>query len=69
MKNLLPQITVATEDIRRDTSQLEVARPDTPEAKAVVHKLDIAMRKAADLRDELVETIKDRDDAMKSSSF
>ena len=66
---LQPQIVVTTADMQRHTSQLEMATPNTPEAQDIAHKLDIDMRKAADLKNELVEIIKERDDAMKSCGF
>ena len=69
MMPLQPQMAVTTADMQRHTSQLEMATPNTPEAQDIVHKLDIDMRKAAALKNELVEIIKERDDAMKSCGF
>ena len=69
MMPLQPQMAVTTADMQRHTSQLETATPNTPEAQGIAHKLDIDMRKAAALKNELVEIIEERDDAMKSCGF
>ena len=69
MKPLLPRMAVITADLKRHTSQIEVATPDTPEAQGVVHKLDISMRAAADLKNELVKMIQERDEDMKAAGF
>ena len=69
MKPLLPQMTVTTADMQLHTSQLKTAIPNTPDAQGIVHKLDINMREAAALTNEVVDIIKERDDAMKSFSF
>ena len=69
LKPLLPRMAVTTADLQRHTSQLEAATPDTPEAQGIVHKLDISMRAAADLKNELVDMIQERDDAMKAAGF
>ena len=65
LKPLLPRMAVTMADLQRLTSQLETVTPDTPEAQGVVHKLDISMRAATDLKNELVDIIQERDDAMK----
>ena len=64
MKPLQPQLAVVTADMQRHTSQLETATPGTPEAQDIARKLDIDMRKAAALKNELVDMIKERDDLM-----
>ena len=69
MKPLLPRMAVITYDMQRHASQLEAATPDTPEAQGIVHKLDISMRAATDLKNELVDMIQERDDAMKAAGF
>ena len=67
--SLQPQMAVTTADIQRHTSQLETTEPDTPEAQGIAHRLDIDMRKAATLKNELLEIVKERDDAMKSAGI
>ena len=69
MMPLQPQMAVTIADMQRHTSQLETATPNTPEVQGIAHNLDIDMRKAATLKNELVEIIKERDDAMKSYGF
>ena len=69
MMPLQPQMAVTTADMQRHTNQLETATPNTQEAQGIAHNLDIDMRKAATLKNELVEIIKERDDAMKSCGF
>ena len=64
-----PRMAVTTADMQRHTSQLETAAPDTPEAHGIAHKLDIDMRKATALKNELAEMIKERDEAMKVDGF
>ena len=66
---LQPQMAVCTADIQRHTSQLETSTPNTPEAQDIAHNLDIDMRKAAALKNELAEIISERDDALKSCDF
>ena len=69
MKNLLPRMTVTTADMQWHTSQLKTATPNTPDAQSIVHKLDIDMREAAALKNELIDIINERDDAMKAAGF
>ena len=69
MMLLQPQMAVTTADMQRHTSQLEMGTPNTPEAQDIAHNLDIDMRKAVALKNEMVEIIKERDDAMKSCGF
>ena len=69
MMPLQPQMAVTTADMQRHTSQLETAAPNTQEAQDIARKLDIDMRRAATLKNELVEIVKERDDAMKSCGF
>lgn len=69
MLSLQPKMAVTTADIQRHTSQLETTEPDTPEAQGIAHRLDIDMRKAAAVKNELLEIVKERDDAMNSSGF
>ena len=69
MMPLQPQMAVCTADIQRHTSQLETAIPYTHEAQDIARNLDLDMRKATALKNELVEIIKERDDAMKSLGF
>ena len=69
MKPLQPQMAVTTANMQRHTSQLETVTPNTPEAQGIVHKLDIDMRKAAAIKNELVDIIKERDDAMRLVGF
>ena len=69
MKPLLPRMAVTTADLQRHTSQLKTATPNTPDAQGIVHKLDIDMRKAAAIKNELVDIINERDDARKACGF
>ena len=69
MLSLQPQIAVTTADLQRHTSQLETTEPNTSEAQGIAHKLDIDMRKAAALKNELVEMVNERDAAMKECGF
>ncbi len=69
MKPLLPRMAVTTVDIQRHTSQLKTATPNTPDAQGMVHKLDIDMREAAALKNELVNIVNERDDARKVAGF
>ena len=69
MKPLLPRMAVTTGDLQRHTSQLKTAKPNTPDAQGIVHKLDIDMREAAALKNELVDIVSERDDAMKVAGF
>ena len=69
MKNLLPRMTVTTADMQWHTSQLKTATPNTPDAQGIVHKLDIHMREAAALKNELVDIVSERDDAMEVAGF
>ena len=64
-----PRMAVAAADMHRHTDQLETATPGTPEAQDAARKLDIDMRKAAALRDELAETIEERDEALRSAGL
>ena len=67
MKPLLPRMAVTTADMQRHTSQLKTATPNTPDAQGIVHKLDINMREAATLKNELVDIVNERDDARKDA--
>ena len=69
MKPLLPRMAVATADIQWHFSQLRIATPNTPDARGIVHKLDIDMREAATLKNELVGIVNERDDARKAAGF
>ena len=69
MKPLLPRMAVTTADIQQHTSLLKTATPNTPDAQGIVHKLDIDMRKAAAIKNELVDIINERDDARKAAGF
>ena len=69
MKPVLPRMAVTTADIQRHTSQLKTATPNTPNAEGIVNKLDNDMREAAALKNELVDIVKERDDARKSAGF
>ena len=69
MMPLQPRMAVATADMQRHTGQLETATPGAPEAQDAARKLDIDMRKAAVLRDELAEIIAERDEALRSAGF
>ena len=69
MKNLLPRMTVTTADLQLHTNQLKTATPNTPDAQGIVHKLDIHMREAGALKNELVDIVSERDDAMKVAGF
>ena len=69
MKPLQPQMAVTTADIQRHTSQLERQHPTRQKPKAFAHNLETDMRKAAALKNELVEIIKERDDAIKVAGF
>ena len=69
LKPLLQRMAVTTADIQRHTSQLRTATPNTPDAKDIVHKLDIDMRRAAALKNELVDIVNKRDDARKAAGF
>ncbi len=69
MKPLLPRMAVTTADMQRHTSQLKAATPNTPDAQRIVHKLDIDMREVAALKNELVDIVKERDDARKVAAF
>ena len=69
MKPLLPRMAVTTADMQRHTSQLRTATPNTPDAQGIVHKLDIDMREAAALKNELVDIINERNDARKAAGF
>ena len=69
MKTLLPRMAVTTADIQRHTSQLRTATPNTSDAQGMVHKLDIDMREAAALKNELVNIVNERDDARKVAGF
>lgn len=69
MKSLLPQMAVTTAHMQEHISQLEAATPNTQDAQDIVHKLDIAMREAASLKNELVDMIQERDYAMKACDF
>ncbi len=69
MMPLQPQMAATTADMQRHFSQLETATPNTPEAQDIARKLDIDMRKAAALKNELIEIIKERDDEMKMAGF
>ena len=69
MMPLLPQMAVTTADMQRHTIQLKTATPNTPDAQCIVHKLDIDMREAATLKNELVDIINKRDDARNGAGF
>ncbi len=69
MKSLLPQMAVTTAHMQEHISQLEAATPNTQNAQDIVHKLDLAMREAASLKNELVDMIQERDCAMKACDF
>ena len=69
MKPLLPRMAVTTADMQRHTIQLKTATPNTPDAQGIVHKLDINMREAAALKNELVDIVNERDDARKAAGF
>ena len=69
MKPLLPRMAVTTADMQRHTVQLKTATPHTPDAQGIVHKLDIHMREAAALKNELVDIVNERDDARKGAGF
>ena len=69
MLALQPEMAVATADMQRHTSQLETAKPNTPEAHVVVQKLDTDMREAAALKNKLVDIVEERDRAMKAQGF
>ena len=69
MMPLQPRMAVAAADMQRHTGQLEMATAGTTEAQDSARKLDIDMRKAAAIRDELAEIIEERDEAMRSAGF
>ena len=69
MKPLLPRMAVTTADMQRLASQLRTATPNTPDAQGIVRKLDIDMREAAALKNELVDIVNERDDARKVAGF
>ena len=69
MKPLLPRMAVTTADMQQHTSQLKTATPNTPDAQGIVNKLDIDMRKATAIKNELVDIINERDDARKAAGF
>ena len=69
MKPLLPRMAVITAEMQGHTSQLDAATPNTPEAQGLAYELDIDMRKATAVKDELVEIVKERDYSMASSGF
>ena len=62
-------MAVAAADMQRHTGHLEMATAGTTEAQDAARKLDIDMRKAASIRDELAEIIEERDEAMRSAGF
>ncbi len=69
MMPLQPQMAVTAAEMQRESSQLETATPNTPEAQHIARKLDIDMRKAAAFKNKLAEIIKERDYAMKMAGF
>ena len=62
-------MAVTTADMQQHTSQLKTATPNTPDAQGIVNKLDIDMRKATAIKNELVDIINERDDARKAAGF
>lgn len=69
MKPLLPRMAVITVDMQRHTSQLDTTTPNMPGDQELAHELDIAMRKAAAVKDELIEIVEERDNFMALSGF
>ena len=69
MKPLLPKMAVTAENMQQHTNQLKSASPNTPGAQGIVHKLDNNMRKATALKKELVDIVKERDDARNVAGF
>ena len=69
MLPLQPRMGIATANMQRHTNQLEAATPNTPEAQAIVRKLDRDMRNAAAIKNELVDIIEERDRDLKSAGF
>ena len=69
MMPLQPRMAVAAADIQKHTGQLETATPGTPEAQDAAHKLDVDMRKAAEIKDECAKIIEERDEARRSAGF
>ena len=69
MKPLLPRMAVTTGNLQRHAIQLRTATPNMPDAQGTVHELDIAMREAAALKNELADIVNERDDARKVAGF
>ena len=69
MKPLLPRMAVNTANMQHHAGQLKTATPKAPDAQGIVHKLDIHMREAAALNNELVDIVNERDDARKVAGF
>ena len=68
MSPLLHETAKTIADLARHTSQLETANPDTPEAKEIIDKLDLDMRKATNLLNTATQIIEERNAALASSN-
>lgn len=66
---LQSRMAVISADLQRHTSQLETAAAGTPVAQETVERLDMDMRKATAIKNEIVEIIEERDEALKSGGF
>ena len=69
MKPLLPRMAVNSANMQHHAGQLKTATPKAPDAQGIVHKLDIHMRDAAALNNELVDIVNERDDVRKVAGF
>ena len=69
MLPLQNRMNVATTNIQRHASQLETADPNTLEAQEIAHNLDIDMRDAAAIKNELVYIIKEVNDRLQIAGF
>lgn len=61
------QMTETTANLQKHARQLETTTPNTPAAQDIVRELDIEMRKAVILKDELVKVIEELNDDIASS--
>lgn len=66
---LQPRMAVISADLQRHTSQLETASTGTPVAQETVERLDMDMRKATAVKNEIVGIIGERDEALKMDGF
>ena len=69
MADLQPIMEVATANLRRHTSQLETATPDSKEAQDAARKLDVDMREAELIKDDLIKAVEKRDKMFEDFGF